>query len=90
MAGTNTTRVFITYSGVTHAGGNNLSYASYQEAADYWIETFGSHVQGARTIDDFADGLQKAHYNTKNAFYYIELKEQLTTVRKFKAECGVP
>jgi len=27
--------------GVTHGGGNNLSFDTYQKAADYWVKTFG-------------------------------------------------
>lgn len=75
--------------GVTNAGKNNLAFASYQKAADYWLEHFGPFVKGARTMDDFAAGLKKAKYNTANPDYYTHLKNQLKTVIKFKTVCGV-
>jgi len=75
--------------GVTHGGGNNLSFDTYQKAADYWVKTFGPYVQGTTTIDDFIAGLKKSHYNTKNKKYYIELKDQLAAVLKYKKACGI-
>ena len=44
--------------GVTKAGGNNLSFASYQKAAEYWIEHFGPHVKGTKTMDEFVEGIK--------------------------------
>jgi hypothetical protein len=75
--------------GVTHGGGKNLSFATYQQAADFWVKTFGPYVQGAATISDFIAGLTKAHYNTVNKNYYVELKKQLATVMKYKQACGI-
>ncbi len=75
--------------GVTNAGKANLSFVSYEKAADFWIGLFGAHVKGARTMDDFAKGLKQAHYNTVNPNYYTILSNQLKTVIKFKQACGV-
>jgi hypothetical protein len=75
--------------GVTNAGGPNLAFVSYQKSADFWVKHFGEHVKGARTMDDFAEGLKKAHYNTKNPKYYTELKDQLETIIKYKKACGI-
>jgi hypothetical protein len=75
--------------GVTKAGGNNLSFASYQKAADFWIEHFGSYVQGASTMDDFVAGIKAAKYNSVNPTYYTDLKKQLDTVIKYKKACGI-
>jgi hypothetical protein len=49
----------------------------------------GAYVKGATTIDDFIAGLKKAHYNTINKKYYIELKDQLAAVIKYKKACGI-
>nr|WP_294551644.1 glucosaminidase domain-containing protein [uncultured Rhodopila sp.] len=75
--------------GVTAAGGNNLSFTTYQKAADFWVEHFGDYVRGAKTMDAFADGLKKAKYNSVNPAYYDELKKQLATVVKYKNACGI-
>jgi hypothetical protein len=75
--------------GVTEAGGNNLSFASYQKAADYWIEHFGDYVQGTKTMDDFVAGIKKSGYNTVNPYYYTKLKAQLNTLLKYEKACGI-
>ncbi len=68
--------------GVTHAGANNLSFASDQEAANYWVTHYGSYVRGAKTMDEFVAGLRCAHYNP-HPEYYGAVKRQLDTVRKY-------
>ena len=75
--------------GVTKAGGNNLAFETYQKAADFWVEHFGSYVKGARTMDEFAEGLKKAKYNRVNPDYYTHLKNQLKTITRYKDACGV-
>ncbi|HVC60011.1 MAG TPA: glucosaminidase domain-containing protein [Acetobacteraceae bacterium] len=69
--------------GVTNHGANNLSFASDQEAADYWVTHYGSYVRGARTMDEFIAGLRRAHYNP-HAGYYDNVKKRLETVRKYR------
>src|SRR5262249_46487192 len=44
--------------GLTQGGKNNLQFDSFQEATDYWGQTFGSKVSEAQSIDDFIDRLQ--------------------------------
>ncbi|NJO14519.1 MAG: glucosaminidase domain-containing protein [Thioploca sp.] len=75
--------------GVTKAGGNNLSFASYQACADYWVQHFGSYVKGTTTMDQFVEGLKKSEYNSVNPNYYTHLKNQLKTIEKYKKACGV-
>ncbi len=75
--------------GVTQGGGNNLSFATYQSAADFWVKAFGPYVQGSARIDDFIAGMKKADYNTVNKNDYIELKKQLAAVTKYKTACGI-
>jgi hypothetical protein len=76
--------------GVTNAGGNNLSFASYNKSADFWIAHFGSYVQGSHTMADFAAGLKKAKYNSVNPHYYTGLIKQLDTIIKYRKACGIP
>ncbi len=55
--------------GVTNAGRNNLNFPSYQASADDWMRRYASFVQGARTMEEFANGLKKVPpngYNTVN------------------------
>ncbi len=75
--------------GLTQAGGNNLSFETYEKCADFWIEHFGEHVKGSRTMDDFAAGLKEARYNSVNKNYYTDLVKQLKTVQKYKIACKV-
>ena len=75
--------------GVTKAGGNNLSFETFQKAADFWVDHFGPYVKGARTMDEFAEGLKKAKYNSVNPNYYTHLKNQLKTVVRYKNACGI-
>ena len=44
--------------GVTLGGGPNLRWESLEDAAAYWGRTYGSKVQGAKSIDDFINKLQ--------------------------------
>lgn len=75
--------------GVTKAGGNNLSFETYEKGADFWIDHFGGYVKASRTMEDFAEGLKKARYNSVNKDYYTHLVNQLRTVRKYKTACKV-
>ena len=40
-------------------------------------------------MDDFAEGLKKARYNSVNPNYYTHLKNQLKTIARYKNACGV-
>lgn len=71
--------------GTTHKGGADVSYDTYQAAADYWVSRYASFVQGTRTIDDFTDGLRRAGYNTATPDYADRLKQTLASLRKFEA-----
>lgn len=76
--------------GVTNAGRNNLNFPSYQASADNWIRRYAAFVQGARTIEEFANGLKKVPpngYNTVNPNYYSSLVHQLHTLQRYKAIC---
>jgi hypothetical protein len=75
--------------GVTEAGGNNLSFPTYQAAADYWVKVFGKYVQNTTSMDSFVAGLRAAGYNSVNKNYDQELKRQLSAVMKYKTACGI-
>jgi hypothetical protein len=75
--------------GVTLGGGPNLTWGSYQAAADYWIARFGQFVRGARTMEEFIAGLRSARYNTKDPNYDSELRRMLPTIQRLRSACGI-
>jgi hypothetical protein len=78
--------------GVTHAGGKNLHYTSFQAAAEDWIQRYGTYVEGTKTIEAFVAGLRKVPphgYNTVNPDYDDEVIRQVNTVKKYKGICKV-
>jgi len=75
--------------GVTHGGGNNFNYSSYDEAARDWIRRYSSYVASATTIDDFVAGLKKAGYNSLDKKYYDKIKKMVESVDKYASLCNV-
>lgn len=74
--------------GVTHGGGRNLSYESYQAAADHWGAHFGEQVRGARTIDEFIARLRRAHYNTVDPNYDAKkLRDTYSALQRYRRAC---
>ncbi|MBL8301129.1 MAG: glucosaminidase domain-containing protein [Rhodanobacteraceae bacterium] len=73
--------------GLTKGGGNNLKFASPKAAADYWRETFGPQVRGAKSIDAFVRALLSPPrvYNTVNPQWGAKVKLQHNSVVKRKA-----
>jgi hypothetical protein len=59
--------------GLTQAGGNDLTFSSYQAAADFWSKNFGKYIQNYKDIAKFADGIQPK-YNTVNPAWKSTLK----------------
>ena len=51
--------------GLTNAGGNNLSFSTYQASANYWTQHIGPSVQGTQTFDSFFGGLMGEGYNLR-------------------------
>jgi hypothetical protein len=68
--------------GLTNAGGNNLSFETYQESADYWIKHYRSAVQGAETIKEFTDALLKIGYNSVDDDWQTKIVGGALTVGK--------
>ena len=76
--------------GLTQAGGRNLSFGSYREAADLWLKMFGDKVKGSRTIEEFTTNLQKPPaYNSVNKDWYKKVTQQDAVIQKFRKICGV-
>ena len=51
--------------GITHAGGDNVRFETYDQSATYWKDHYASWVSGAKTIESFVDALlnHKPPYN---------------------------
>ncbi len=75
--------------GTTHAGGNNLGYASDQEACTSWVQHYGGVTRGSRDMDDFLRRLRSIGYNTKSPTYDSDSKDVYDTVVRYKKACGV-
>ena len=75
--------------GTTHGGGNNLSYASYEEAAQSWEAHYGGGVRDSKTIDDFVSRIRAMGYNTKDKNYDAVMVSTYRSLVKRKADCGV-
>jgi hypothetical protein len=72
--------------GLTKGGGRNLRFSTYKEGANVYVKTVGPYVTGAKTMEEYVAGLQKAGYNAK-ASYYDTIKNQLDVLRKHEADC---
>jgi uncharacterized Zn-binding protein involved in type VI secretion len=74
--------------GLTKAGGNNLSFDSFQTATDYFENKtqWGRRLKGISNIDDFVkELLTPPKYNSVNPGYEVLLRRQLETVVRRKA-----
>lgn len=73
--------------GLTKAGGNDLSFTSYQEATDFWSGNDGSYIKGIKDISAFANAIQP-HYNTVNPDWKSTLEDVYASVLKWRAICN--
>jgi RHS repeat-associated protein len=77
--------------GMTHAGGNDIKYSSYQRAADAYSKAYSPYVSNTSTMDQFTAGLKSVPphgYNTKNPNYYKNITDQQQYVKQHAADCG--
>jgi hypothetical protein len=82
--------------GLTAAGGNDLSFPSYEAAAKYWLhhagrehKGFASVVRDINTIDKFAAALRDAGYNAANPEWSSDIaKVYRTSIAPFADSCG--
>jgi hypothetical protein len=56
--------------GLTNAGGNNLSFKSFQAGNAAFVNTVGPFIKGAQTIPKFFSGLKNEGYNSANPNYF--------------------
>ena len=63
-----------------------MRFSTYKEGADVYVKTVGPYVTGAKTMEEYVAGLQKAGYNAKES-YYDTIKKQLDVLRKHEADC---
>jgi hypothetical protein len=75
--------------GTTQAGGNNLSYASDEAAAQSWEVHYGGAVRGSKSMADFTARLRSLGYNSKDPGYDHKMALTYSTVVKHKQMCGV-
>ncbi len=76
--------------GVTRAGGKNLEYPSFEAAIQHWVKLFGDRVRGARTMDEYINGLRfKGHaaYNSARSDYDELLRKMYPSIVKRKVQC---
>ena len=77
--------------GMTHAGGNDINYSSYQGAADAYSKAYSPYVSNTSTMDQFTAGLKSVPphgYNTANPNYYKNITDQQQYVKQHAADCG--
>ena len=69
--------------------GTNAVYSSYEEAIQAWINKWGPYVKGAKTHDQYIDGLLRHGYNEKKEVYKNQMKAVYKSVQKRKNNCGI-
>jgi len=73
--------------GLTQAGGNDLSFTSYQAATNFWSSNDGSYIKGITATSQFATTIQP-HYNTRNPNCASTLVSVYNSVLKWEVICG--
>jgi len=82
--------------GLTKAGGNDLSFKSYADAADYWMYSAGrdangyaSLVSGTTTINAFLSAAQNGGYNAATKSWASDIANVYrTSIVPFAGVCG--
>jgi len=69
--------------------GTNAVYRSIEECIQAWMDRWGEHAKGAKTLDDYINGLVKAGYNSRPE-YKQEVKGLYNSVKKRKDKCNIP
>jgi hypothetical protein len=72
--------------GLTQAGGNDLTFSSYQQAAAFWSKNDGKYIKGDKDIVTFANDIQP-HYNTANPAWKSTLEDVYKSVLKWRSIC---
>jgi RHS repeat-associated protein len=72
--------------GLTNAGGNNINFASYQAAANYWSQNDGKYIENDASIAAFTQDLQP-HYNTVTSTWAQDVTRVFNTVLNYLPLC---
>ena len=75
--------------GLTNAGGNNLSFPSFQAGNTSFVNLLSPYIQGAQTLPAFFNGLKKEGYNSLNPQYWNTLTNRINNIAKWETICGV-
>lgn len=82
--------------GLTNAGGNDLSFTSYWQAANFWLNQAGRDktgysdaVRDSESISQFANALHNAGYNNRTGTWTQDVIDQLKWVDKWMKICNV-
>jgi uncharacterized Zn-binding protein involved in type VI secretion len=70
--------------------GTNEEYNSYEEGIQAWVKKWGPYVKGAKTHDEYIDGLLNGRYNQDKAAYKRQMKSLYNSVVKRKKACNIP
>ena len=80
--------------GITQAGGNNIRFDSYEQGADFYVKLLkNTKANGAKTFDDYIEGLKQAKYNCGARAcggtdgYYERVKSVANDTQRHKQEC---
>jgi len=74
--------------GITHAGGNNIAFPTYEACVEFWERNYGAKVRGIRTLEDFITAMKKIGYNSVNKSYYDTFRAVYQSVLKYKLACN--
>jgi RHS repeat-associated protein len=72
--------------GLTQAGGNDLSFNSYQDATNFWSKNDGHYIKDITDISKFAAAIQP-HYNAINPAWASTLAKVYRSVLKWRSIC---
>lgn len=74
--------------GITHAGGNNMAFTSYEACVAFWERTYGDKVRGIQTLEGFITAMKGIGYNSVNKSYYDTFRAVYQSVLKYHLACG--
>ena len=66
--------------GLTDGGGLNKKFNSVDDAIAYFENRFGPYIRGAKTINQFINGLKKAHFNDITDSWRTEVKNCIDSI----------
>jgi uncharacterized Zn-binding protein involved in type VI secretion len=69
--------------------GTNAVYDSYESGIQAWVNKWGPRVKGAKTHDQYIDGLLDGGYNPNKTAYKKRMKDAYKAVVKRKTACGI-